>query len=112
MVHHPPQDGATRRLRAFADRARLHDVLARAPVDLVLHGHLHYPTRASLSGPSGPIPVLGAASGSAAGGRKAAAHYHLIDIDDNGGGTPAITVRHAHYRSSTGGFQLTEPEGL
>lgn len=112
MVHHPPQEGATRRLRAFADRARLQDVLARAPVNLVLHGHLHYPTRASLAGPAGPIPVLGAASGSAAGGRKAAAHYHLIDIDENGGGTPAITVRHAHYRSSTGGFQLAASEAL
>lgn len=112
MVHHPPQDGATRRLRALADRARLQDVLSRAPVDLVLHGHLHYPTRGSLSGPAGPIPVLGAASGSAAGGRKAAAHYHLIDVDDSGDGPAAITVHHAHYRSSTGGFQLTERETL
>jgi 3',5'-cyclic AMP phosphodiesterase CpdA len=111
LVHHPPQDGATRRLRAFADRALLQDVLAQAPVDLVLHGHLHYPTRASLAGRDGPIPVRGAASASAFGGRKASAHYHVIDIDEDADG-PVIRIHHAHFDPSAGSFLLSGGERI
>lgn len=111
MVHHPPQDGATRRLRALSDRRHLQEVLARSPVDLVLHGHLHYPTRASLAGAGGTIPVRGAASASAVGGRKAPAHYHLIDIDAGGSG-PGMTVRHVYYDPSAGRFAVSGSEDL
>jgi len=96
LVHHAPQDGAASRLRALADRKDLQKLLACSPVDLILHGHLHHPVRSSLPGPSGPIPVLGAASGSAVGDRKSSAHFHLIDIETNGQ-DPQITVHHYHY---------------
>lgn len=109
MVHHPPQDGAARRLRALADRDRLQELLAQSPVDLVLHGHLHRPTRASITGAPRSIPVLGAASASAAGGRKSAAHYHVIDIDADGAG---IQIQHAHYVPATGRFELCGRESL
>lgn len=111
MVHHPPQDGAARRSRAFSDRRYLQEVLERSPVDLVLHGHLHYPTRASLAGAEATIPVRGAASASAVGGRKAPAHYHVIDIDAGGNGT-RMTVHHHHYDPSVGRFAPSGSEEL
>ena len=111
MVHHAPQDGAAKKRRALSDRKDLQALLARSPVDLVLHGHLHYPTRAQLEGPSGPIPVLGAASASAIGARKSAAHYHLIEFDTELEPT-RISVQHFHYDNVAGNFSLTGTETL
>jgi 3',5'-cyclic AMP phosphodiesterase CpdA len=111
MVHHPPQDGAARRWRALSDRADLQRMLARCPVDLVLHGHLHYPVRASLEGPDRPIPVLGAASASTLGERKSVAHFHLIDVE-SGADRPRVSVRHAHFDPATGCFALSASEPL
>jgi 3',5'-cyclic AMP phosphodiesterase CpdA len=111
MVHHAPQDGAAKPRRALSDRKELQQILAGLPVDLVLHGHLHYPTRAALDGPSGPIPVLGAASASAIGGRKSAAHYHVIEMETETGQT-LITVQHYRYDKAAGKFLLTGSEKL
>ena len=111
MIHHPPQDGAASLQRALSDRKALQQILARSPVDLVLHGHLHYPTRASLDGPSGPIPVLGAASASAIGIRKAVAHYHVIEIEPEGD-RPRLMVRHYQYDTAAESFSLTETHAL
>ena len=111
LVHHPPQDGAASAKRALSDRKALQAVLKRTPVDLVLHGHLHYPTRATLDGPSGPIPVLGAASASTIGKRKSVAHYHLIEIDtelEN----PQMMVQHYHYDRALEKFAAGERQAL
>ena len=105
MIHHPPQDGAASPRRALSDRHKLQELLARSPVDLVLHGHLHYPTRAALYCPSGPIPVLGAASASTIGGRKSVAHYHVIEIE-TAVGQPRFTVQHYHYNTVSENFSL------
>jgi len=111
MIHHPPQDGAASRRRALSDRKKLQEVLARLPVDLVLHGHLHYPIRATLDCPSGPIPVLGAASASTIGKRKSEAHFHVIEIE-TGAGRPRITVRHYHYNTESENFYLSGTQAL
>lgn len=111
MIHHPPQDGAASRRRALSDRQKLQEVLARLPVDLVLHGHLHYPTRAMLDCPSGPIPVLGAASASTIGKRKSAAHFHVIEIE-TGAGRPQMTVQHYHYNTESEIFYLSGTQAL
>lgn len=111
MLHHPPQDGAASSRRALSDRKALQQILARLPVDLVLHGHLHYPTRASLDGPSGPIPVLGAASASAIGIRKAVAHYHLIEIEQKGDQLQ-LMVRHYQYDTTSENFSLSGTQTL
>lgn len=111
MLHHPPQDGAASSRRALSDRKALQKILARLPVDLVLHGHLHYPTRGSLEGPSGPIPVLGAASASTIGIRKSVAHYHVIEIETEVG-QPRITVQHYHYNVVSENFSLSETQAL
>ncbi len=111
LVHHPPQDGAAAPRRALTDRKELQAILARWPVDLVLHGHLHNPTRAKLDGPSGLIPVLGAASASAFGQRKSAAHYHLIEMD-TGARQPRISVQHYLYNTDAGIFSLSGTHSL
>ncbi len=111
MIHHPPQDGAASPRRALSDRKKLQEVLARSPVDLVLHGHLHYPTRATLDCPSGPIPVLGAASASTIGNRKSVAHYHVIEFETEAG-QARITVQHYHYNTESGNFSLSGTQVL
>ncbi len=111
MVHHPPQDGAASRKRALSDRKGLQELLCRSPVDLVLHGHLHYPTRAELQCPSGPIPVLGAASASTTGARKSVAHYHLIEIE-TGTGQTQMTVQHYQFNKAAGKFSLNGTQTL
>jgi len=111
MVHHAPQDGAASRKRALSDRKALQELLYRLPVDLVLHGHLHYPIRAALECHTGSIPVLGAASASTIGNRKSAAHYHLIEIE-TGSDQPQITVSHYHFNTKEGNFSLGETQIL
>ena len=86
-------------------------MLLRSPVDLVLHGHLHYPTSATLDGPSGPIPVLGAASASAVGKRKSVAHYHVIEIETEAAKLQ-ISVQHYHYNTETGSFYHSGTQSL
>jgi len=103
LIHHPPQDGAASWRRALSDRKKLQEVLARSPVDLVLHGHLHYPIRASLECPAGPIPVLGAASAATIGHRKSVAHYQVIEIE-TAVGQARMTVQHYHYNPATEKF--------
>ena len=111
MLHHAPHDNAASPHRALEDRKSLQELLSRLPVDLVLHGHLHYPIRASLDGPSGPIPVRGAASASTLGKRKSVAHYHLIEVDVDGE-TPRLTIQHYHYDTKTDCFSHGEDEEL
>lgn len=66
LVHHPITDGAVSSRKALLDRAELLAVLASAGAELVLHGHAHTATVVSVPGPSGPIPVVGTPSASAA----------------------------------------------
>lgn len=111
MIHHPPQEGAASAKRALSDRKALQEILCQSPVDLVLHGHLHYPTKAVLDCPSGPIPVLGAASASTIGKRKSTAHFHLIDVE-TGSGQPQMTVRHYQFDITLKKFTLGETQTL
>ena len=103
LIHHPPQENATRPGKALSDRKGLQKLLAQWPVNLVLHGHLHHPTSATLDSPTGPIPVLGAASASTIGKRKSVAHYHVIEIE-TGRRQPRITIRHFQYNTVAGAF--------
>lgn len=111
MIHHPPQDGATRRSKELLDRKALQSLLADHPVDLVLHGHLHRPVRSSLGSHAGPIPVLGASSVSAIGRRYSPAHFHVLEISTEGA-KPAMAVRHAHYNPLRKDFVLGERQAL
>jgi 3',5'-cyclic AMP phosphodiesterase CpdA len=82
LIHHPPVAGLTTRRRSLVDASALGAVLARRGAELVLHGHLHRTTLASLPGPERPIPVIGVPSASHAGpGPRRCAAYHLYEIE-------------------------------
>ncbi len=111
LIHHPPQVGAARRGKELLDREALRRVLTEERVDLVLHGHLHRPARATLTGKHGPVEVLGASSASALGDRYAPAHYHLLEFDIEDGQI-ATTLRHVRYDRALGAFMPGTGEQL
>ncbi len=84
LLHHPPTEGAVPR-RALTDAGAVRAVLARAGAELVLHGHAHRTLLGELPGPRGPIPVVGARSGTDAGRRPGrSAQYHLYRFEGPG----------------------------
>ncbi len=92
MLHHPAQVGVVQRRKALDDASALSKCLANAGVDLVLHGHAHYPCFSKIIGSNGGIPHIGVASASYAGkgenpdanGYRPAAQYHLYTIKIEG----------------------------
>ena len=82
MLHHPVTEGATPARKALNDRRRLREVIARAGVELVIHGHLHHPLFETIATPTGDGPVIGGASASHAfgHGRYRPARYNEIAI--------------------------------
>jgi 3',5'-cyclic AMP phosphodiesterase CpdA len=81
LIHHPPVAGLTSRRRSLRDAGPFAEVVRRRGAELVLHGHLHRTTLASLPGPNRPVPVIGVPSASHAGpSPKRCAAYHLYDF--------------------------------
>jgi 3',5'-cyclic AMP phosphodiesterase CpdA len=81
MLHHPVIDGQVSGRKALDDRAALRQVLLEYGCELVLHGHSHHATTAWIPGPTGPIPVVGAPSASAAPGESSeAAGWRLVSL--------------------------------
>ena len=79
-LHHAPVPGADRWRKRLVDAPALAAIVARAGVELVLHGHHHRTRDAWLEGPAGRVPVHGVASASALGEHGEAAaysHYRL-----------------------------------
>jgi 3',5'-cyclic AMP phosphodiesterase CpdA len=85
LIHHSPQGAERLPQRRLRDSAELRAVLMRRGAELVLHGHGHRSSFASLPGPAGSIPVVGVRSASAAGRRpERRAQYHLLRIPPPG----------------------------
>jgi 3',5'-cyclic AMP phosphodiesterase CpdA len=108
LIHHPPVRGAVAKRKSLVDQDDLRAVLARRGADLVLHGHAHEATVATIPGPDGAaIPVLGAPSASAAGrGRHPGARWHDIEIDRAPDGSLTVKVAARGLDPRTG--QVTE----
>lgn len=84
MLHHPPVPGVVSTRKSLEDSEALRTILAAHGADLVLHGHAHEAALGALPGPTGPVPVLGVPSASAApGGRHPPARWHEIEIGAN-----------------------------
>ena len=64
LIHHPPAEKSTPWHKRLTDASRFRAVVARAGAELVLHGHNHVTSVAEISGPDGPVPVVGATSAS------------------------------------------------
>lgn len=94
LIHHPPVQGAVAKRKSLVDQDELRTVLARRGADLVLHGHAHEATVATIPGPDGAtIPVLGAPSASAAGlGRHPGARWHGVEIARGPDGSLTVKV--------------------
>ncbi len=65
LIHHPPLAGMVSRRKALEDAERFGAIIKRAGAELILHGHCHRLSRAEMSGPHAPIPVLGVSSATA-----------------------------------------------
>ena len=92
LIHHPPQIGGARPRKGLTDAAAFRAAIARVGAELILHGHNHRVVLARIETPDGGVPVLGAASASAAPGtRHGAGGYNLIRVAP-GDGAWAIDV--------------------
>jgi 3',5'-cyclic AMP phosphodiesterase CpdA len=80
LIHHPPLAELDRPRRALKDASHLARLLARNDVELVLYGHNHTPTVTWLPTHGKPVPLVGAASASAAitHGAEPLAQYNLF----------------------------------
>lgn len=87
LIHHPPQAGGAPWRKALRDASAFRATLGRVGAEMVLHGHNHRSEIARIDGPSGPIPVLGAASASAAlESPYGRAKHHLVAVARAGAG--------------------------
>lgn len=68
LIHHPPLKRAVSPHKRLTDADAFRTVIAAHGAELILHGHSHLSSRASLRGPSGETPVFGVSSASTAGG--------------------------------------------
>jgi 3',5'-cyclic AMP phosphodiesterase CpdA len=88
MIHHPPHVGGAAAGRNLSDAARFETAIRESGAELVLHGHNHMGSVATILGPEERIiPIVGASSASSRGGAIAhRAAYHLFDIarEENG----------------------------
>lgn len=93
MIHHPPILGLTTPRRELQDAPHLVRVLAKEGAELVLHGHNHRLQVSWLDGVKQPIPIVGAASGSAkiAHGDEPLAQYNLFTFFN---GPAGLRIRH------------------
>jgi 3',5'-cyclic AMP phosphodiesterase CpdA len=63
-IHHPPAGKrAANKIRGLRDHVAFGEVIGRGGCDLIVHGHEHQDLTETLTGPTGPIPVRGIASG-------------------------------------------------
>jgi len=83
-IHHPPAGKRARsRIRGLRDHAAFARVIADAGAHLIVHGHEHRDMTESLTGPSGPVPVRGVASGTYFHNRpERTARYRIYEIAD------------------------------
>jgi 3',5'-cyclic AMP phosphodiesterase CpdA len=108
LIHHPPVARMVSPHKRLIDAAALRAVLAARGAELILHGHAHRRTVASVPGPGGPIPVLGISAAACAGTRpERRAAFRVLRIEEAGAGLRAA-YRDQVFVPGEGRF---EPEG-
>lgn len=102
LVHHPPLRGLAARHRGLQNAEALLSILRAEGAELVLYGHNHDQALDRLDTATGPVPLVGVPSASAArAGRHALARYNLFRISRSGDG----------WRCAMTGRGLAEPDG-
>lgn len=85
LIHHPPS-GPCKPRKDLRDRKAFARVIAAEGAELVLHGHNHVAQESELTGPVGPVPVLGAPSASTrVGVSDDPAEWRLLTITQRSG---------------------------
>lgn len=81
LIHHPPGRKATSWIKRLTDASRIRAAVKLSGCELVLHGHTHLATQASIEGPAGDVPVICVPSASnAPGGKRPSSRYNLFRI--------------------------------
>ncbi len=93
LIHHPPLPGMANARRALTDAHAFARVLDKSGAELVLYGHNHAPLLTWHGSQHDPVPVVGAASASAAMAHmgEPLARYGLFTFFKSGAG---IRIRH------------------
>lgn len=100
LIHHPPiAEFAAHTRKGLRGAARFRKIIAKYGAELILHGHTHRASINSLHGPSGEVPVIGVAAGSAdAGSGEDPARYNLFSIDRAGNTWSCILREYGYQR--------------
>ncbi len=87
LIHHPILRGQVKLRKSLRDATALRTILGRYGAELVLHGHTHRHSHATLPGPAAPIPVFGlpAATASHANPEKRACLRVYAILPEEGG---------------------------
>jgi 3',5'-cyclic AMP phosphodiesterase CpdA len=87
LIHHPPTKGATP-FRRLVGAGLVRHAVARFGAELILHGHNHRTSVATVDGPDGRhVPVVGAATPSIGSHRRhPGGAYNLLRIERSDGG--------------------------
>jgi 3',5'-cyclic AMP phosphodiesterase CpdA len=86
LIHHPPHVAAKSRFKRLVDAAAFREAIAATGAELVIHGHDHARSLATIDGPHARVPVIGVPSPSAAFGKDHdPAGYNLYRIDGRPG---------------------------
>ncbi len=108
MLHHPPVPGEEKWRKRLVDAPALCALLARHPVDMVLHGHRHRALQSVIRIPGSDIPVFGIASASAAGVlSNYPAEYNLYDVLRDGAAW-RVRVSARRFDAATRAFATRE----
>jgi 3',5'-cyclic AMP phosphodiesterase CpdA len=108
MLHHPPVPGEEKWRKRLVDAPALCALLARHPVDMVLHGHRHRALQSVIRIPGSEIPVFGISSASAAGVlSNYPAEYNLYDVLRDGAAW-RVRVSARRFDAATRAFATRE----
>ncbi|WP_075996081.1 metallophosphoesterase family protein [Salaquimonas pukyongi] len=109
LIHHPPYPRATARHKRLIGLSKFTKVIAKHGADLILHGHTHLATQASLKGPDGKVPVICVpAAYQWPGHRKPPAGINLFTVSGHHGNAQIALERYAY--SGTPGEEITLAE--
>jgi 3',5'-cyclic AMP phosphodiesterase CpdA len=109
LIHHPPVPNAVSFHKRLTDAESFLPLIRRYGAELILHGHSHRRSRAQLTGPAAPVPVLGVSSASAS--LRDPLHravFRVFRIKRTSGGWATTSQDHAYEHDS--GLFIPEAE--
>jgi 3',5'-cyclic AMP phosphodiesterase CpdA len=112
LIHHPPVFGLVGRRRHLTDHGALADIIGQTGAELLLHGHAHRFSEATIEGPCGKIAVVGVpalTALSAKSNRRAGFHLYRIRRD---GGNWQVAMTAYRYCLSQNAFAPAAPRML